>query len=256
MQVNTRRLYRSRDRQLAGVAGGMAEYLDIDPTIVRILWILAGLFSGGLLILGYIILAFVIPEAPFTGAAYQGWTAPSGTTAGQGWSAAAGPAGYQAGYQPGAAAPAWSPDWAAQSAAERQARERSRGRGPGAAVVVGTILVVLGVIALFDSMMPSWFGAVVFGPALVIAIGAGLLVASIRRRDVAVAADATLNDQAAHAAPATDAAQAPSAVYGTAPAPAEATAATGAGYDVDATSTVDLGLPADPGDPQPDSEPR
>ena len=165
----------------------MAEYLDIDPTIVRILWILAALFSGGLMILAYIILAFVIPEAPFTGATNQGWTAPAGTAPGQGWSAAAGPAGYQAGSQPGAAAPTWSPDWAAQAAAERQARERSRGRGPGAAVIVGTILVVFGVIALFDSMMPAWFGAVVFGPALVIAIGAALLVASVRRRDEPVA---------------------------------------------------------------------
>ena len=98
--MNPRRLYRSRDRQLAGVAGGMAEYLDIDPTVVRILWILAALFSGGLMILGYVILAFVIPEAPFTGATNQGWTAPAGTAPGQGWSAAAGPAGYQAGYQP------------------------------------------------------------------------------------------------------------------------------------------------------------
>ena len=253
--MNPRRLYRSRDRQLAGVAGGMAEYLNVDPTIVRVLWILAGLFSGGLMVLAYIILAFVTPDAPF-GAANQGWTAPAGTATGQGWSAAAGPAGYQAGYQPGAAAPAWSPDWEAQAAAEREARERSRGRGPGAAVVVGSILVVLGVIALFDSMMPGWFGAVVFGPALVIAIGVGLLVASIRRRDLVVAAGAPWNGQAAPAAPAPDAAEAPSASYSTAPARAGTAAATGFGYDVDATSTVDLGLPADPADPKPDSEPR
>ena len=219
----------------------MAEYLDIDPTIVRILWILAGIFSGGLMILGYIILAFVIPEAPY-GATNQGWTAPAATTPGQGWGAAAGTTGYQAGYQPGATAPAWNPDWAAQAAAERQARERSRGRGPGAAVVVGTILVVLGVIALFDSMMPAWFGAVVFGPAVVIAIGAGLLVASIRRREEPVAA------QAPFAAPAADIAQATYA------APAADATATGTGYDVDATSTVDLGLPAEPADRQSGTE--
>ncbi len=42
-----RRLSRSRtDRVVAGVAGGMAEYLDIDPTIVRILWVLAFLPGG------------------------------------------------------------------------------------------------------------------------------------------------------------------------------------------------------------------
>ncbi len=217
----------------------MAEYLDIDPTVVRILWILAAIFTGGLMILGYIILAFVIPEAPYAGAPTQGWTSPAGTQPGQGWTAPAGQQAYtaQGGYQPGAAAPAWSPDWAAQAAAERQARERSRGRGPGAAVVVGTILVVLGVIALLDSMMPAWFGAVVFGPALVIAIGAGLLVASIRRREEPVV------PQAPFAAPAATVAQAQDA----APA-ADATATPGAGYDVDATATVDLGLPADPAD--------
>ena len=42
-----KRLYRSReDRMLAGVAGGMAEYLGIDPTIVRIVWVLAFLPGG------------------------------------------------------------------------------------------------------------------------------------------------------------------------------------------------------------------
>ena len=42
-----KRLYRSRDdRMLAGVAGGMADYLGIDPTIVRLLWVLAFLPGG------------------------------------------------------------------------------------------------------------------------------------------------------------------------------------------------------------------
>ena len=63
--MNPRRLYRSRDRQLAGVAGGMAEYLDIDPTVVRILWIVVGIASGGLVLLAYLILALVIPQAPY-----------------------------------------------------------------------------------------------------------------------------------------------------------------------------------------------
>jgi len=61
--VNPRRLYRSRDRQLAGVAGGMAEYLEVDPTIVRILWVLS-IFLGGFGILLYIIMAFIVPLDP------------------------------------------------------------------------------------------------------------------------------------------------------------------------------------------------
>ena len=67
LSVNPRRLYRCRhDRQLAGVAAGMAEYLDLDPTLVRILWILS-VFFGGFTILLYIVLAFVIPLEPASG---------------------------------------------------------------------------------------------------------------------------------------------------------------------------------------------
>ena len=62
--MNPRRLYRCRsDRRLAGVAGGMAEYLDLDPTLVRVLW-LVSIFFGGFSILLYIILAFVVPPEP------------------------------------------------------------------------------------------------------------------------------------------------------------------------------------------------
>ncbi len=59
------KIYRSRtNRMIAGVCGGLAEYFKIDPSIVRLLWILATLFSVGLGILVYIILIFVFPEEP------------------------------------------------------------------------------------------------------------------------------------------------------------------------------------------------
>ncbi len=59
-----KRLYRSRsDRRMAGVCGGIADYLAIDPTIVRILFALFALAGGpGLLV--YIVLAVIIPEEP------------------------------------------------------------------------------------------------------------------------------------------------------------------------------------------------
>ncbi len=61
----TKRLYRSRtDRQLAGVCGGLAEYFGVDPTIVRVLFVALALLGGPGLIL-YIILALIMPEAPF-----------------------------------------------------------------------------------------------------------------------------------------------------------------------------------------------
>jgi phage shock protein PspC (stress-responsive transcriptional regulator) len=58
-----KRLVRSqRDRKLAGIGGGMAEYLGADPTIVRLLWVLAAFFSVGLVVLLYVVLIFVIPN--------------------------------------------------------------------------------------------------------------------------------------------------------------------------------------------------
>ena len=56
------RLYRSgKDRMIWGVCGGLAQYFDIDPSIVRLIFILA-IFCGGLGIVAYIILAIVVPR--------------------------------------------------------------------------------------------------------------------------------------------------------------------------------------------------
>jgi len=59
------KIYRSRDnRMIAGVCAGIAEYFNIDPAIVRLLWVLASLASVGLGILVYILLIFVFPSEP------------------------------------------------------------------------------------------------------------------------------------------------------------------------------------------------
>ena len=59
-----RRLTRCRhDRRIAGVAAGVAEFFELDPTLVRILW-LASIFVGGLGILLYIGLAIIVPLEP------------------------------------------------------------------------------------------------------------------------------------------------------------------------------------------------
>ncbi len=60
-----KRLYRSRnDKILGGVCAGIAEYLEIDPVVVRLIWVIATLFSMGLGILVYIIAWIIIPEEP------------------------------------------------------------------------------------------------------------------------------------------------------------------------------------------------
>ncbi len=65
MNLN-KKLYRSTtDNKLAGVCGGIAEYLDIDSTILRLIWILVVVFTGfvpGILV--YIVAAIIMPVAP------------------------------------------------------------------------------------------------------------------------------------------------------------------------------------------------
>ncbi|MGI6224065.1 MAG: PspC domain-containing protein [Prevotella sp.] len=60
--MEKKRLYRSADRMLGGVCGGIAEYFDVDPTIVRILYVVLTFgtaFSG---ILVYLLLWLIVPE--------------------------------------------------------------------------------------------------------------------------------------------------------------------------------------------------
>jgi len=60
--MGNKRLYKSRvDKKICGVCGGIAEYFNIDPTLVRLAWVVAVLFFGtGLL--AYIIAAIIMPE--------------------------------------------------------------------------------------------------------------------------------------------------------------------------------------------------
>lgn len=58
-----KKLYRSTtNKTIAGVCGGLAEYLNIDPTIVRVIWALVALSGAGLL--AYLLCALIIPEKP------------------------------------------------------------------------------------------------------------------------------------------------------------------------------------------------
>ena len=61
------RLYRSRDeRVFFGVCGGVASYLNIDPTIVRLLFIIF-LFAAGTSVIVYLVMAIVVPLEPLKG---------------------------------------------------------------------------------------------------------------------------------------------------------------------------------------------
>ena len=85
-----RRLYRSRtDSVIGGVAGGVAEYLDVDPSIVRIVWAVLAIITGGIFFVLYIVMWIVVPEGvsgprmpyqPGPGA-MPGWTPPANSGA-------------------------------------------------------------------------------------------------------------------------------------------------------------------------------
>jgi phage shock protein C len=55
-----------RDKKISGVCGGIAEYLDVDPTIVRLIWVALSIVPGGFIggALAYIIAWGIIPKAP------------------------------------------------------------------------------------------------------------------------------------------------------------------------------------------------
>jgi phage shock protein C len=163
------RLYRSREeRVLFGVAGGVAEWLDIDPAIVRIVFALLVLTLGAGILL-YIVMALVIPEEPI-GMASAGFAPPAPPPAAP--PAAGGPA--------VPAVPAGSA-WADARAERRAARRAARGDRDGRGVVIfGAILIIIGGWFLLRRYVPALDGEIL-GPVILIGIGALLLFGAMNR---------------------------------------------------------------------------
>jgi phage shock protein C len=173
------RLYRSRDdRMLAGVAAGVAETLDADPSLVRIAWALLAIFTGGIAFVVYIVMAIVVPEAP---AGYTGM-APAGSPAQPVWTPQPGaaPDGSGAtGPAPAAAQPAansWADDREARRSA-RRARHASGGTGRGG-LIAGVVLIAIGGAFLVREFVP-WFDWHLWWPVGLIGLGALLLVVAL-----------------------------------------------------------------------------
>ena len=178
-----RRLYRSeQDRLLTGLSGGMADYFDVDPTLMRLLWVLLAIFTGGVAIIIYFVMVVVVPtgHAPAPGiepGAVEADDEPA--DAGESLEPGNGPAGAEG-------APQKASEAAAPGAAQTyrpNAPDRpsaSRGSGLGGPAFIGLALVVIGVLALLDSLgflaqVDLWR----LWPLVLIAFGAFLL---IRRR--------------------------------------------------------------------------
>jgi phage shock protein C len=166
------RLYRSvDDRVIAGVCGGIAARFALDPSLVRVLWVVVALVTAvfPLLVL-YLVMAAVVPEEPggFAGAG------PSPTPP----DAAMGPVDAAI---PGAPAPAPPPPtWYGGSPEARPRRRERRDRDPLPAAIGGLVLVALGVYFLVrDRIAVDWS---VVGAAGLIALGAVVILAALRPR--------------------------------------------------------------------------
>jgi phage shock protein C len=158
-------LYRSRDdRMLAGVAGGLAELWDADPSLVRLAWALLVIFTGGIALVVYIVMAIVVPEGvrelPEAELPHRDAT-PSLDPS------------------PAATPGDWEPSRRETRAARRAARRK---RGDSAApAVIGLFLVMLGGFFLVREWLPQldfdWFW-----PLMLIGLGVLLLVFALARR--------------------------------------------------------------------------
>ena len=149
------RLYKSAsDRMLSGVSGGLAEYLDVDSTLVRIAWVIVTVMSAGIALLAYIALVIIVPTrpSPATSGPSEEQTLPDGET---------------------------SPDQEPYLAVERNDAERNKRRR---SVVIGVVLVVVGGLALgYNFDLFEWLDWGKFWPALLILLGVLLIVRRFER---------------------------------------------------------------------------
>ena len=147
----TDRLYRSPDdRMIAGVAGGLAEMLDIDPSIIRIVWAVLIVVTGGLALLVYIVMAIVVPERP------------AGVDVRRPGDGGAASYGAAATGQPGSASPGRAP--------RNDRSDEARG-----GLIAGLILIVIGGFFLARELLPSidlgfWWPTVAIGLGVVLVV--------------------------------------------------------------------------------------
>src|SRR5215203_2681217 len=167
--------------------------MNIDPSMVRIAWVLLGVFSGGIFVLVYFVMLLVVPLPP------AGWTPPPAGSAppGSGWappgtgSAASSPGeGPVPGWEAGTggwgvtseAGPAQPTGWQA-AGAPPNVSPRTGGPSPfttgNAGLVLGGVLVLLGAWFLIDEYIDiDWS---LLWPVVVIVLGVALIAGATRR---------------------------------------------------------------------------
>ena len=174
-----RRLYRSRrDSVLGGVAGGVADYFDMDPSIVRVVWAVLALVTGGIFLVLYVVMWIVVPEGPSAAtvaraAAEDASAIPPGAAGEPGTGALPVASVSDTSASDTSVSDTSAPDWATR---EQQLRRR----GSGGAVVFGVILIAAGFWFLVDQYLPDIDTDLLWPVALVV-LGVVLLVIALRR---------------------------------------------------------------------------
>ncbi len=158
-----KRLYRSRhERVIAGVCGGLAQYFAVDPTLVRIIWVLLALSGTGVLL--YLVALLVIPEEP-RGAAEQA-------------------AGSEERPSEGQSAPGPTESGNSAGPATAHPVPPSQPASPESRMVAGLILVAVGLFFLGRNLFPHLFflqGRYLWS-ILLILVGVAVLAGGFRRR--------------------------------------------------------------------------
>jgi phage shock protein PspC (stress-responsive transcriptional regulator) len=160
---------------LTGVAGGLAERMDVDPSLVRVVWVLLAFLSGGIFALIYLVMAVVVPERPLGGAPQPqaSYMAPPEATTGP---------------PPEAEPGSWiGPDGQPASVApEAGGRDGGSGDGqrsarPGTgAIILGGILILIGFWVLVVRYVPG-LDAGTLWPIVAIVVGIGLVALAVIR---------------------------------------------------------------------------
>ncbi|HUI31734.1 MAG TPA: PspC domain-containing protein [Candidatus Acidoferrales bacterium] len=147
-----RRLYRSRkNRVIAGVAGGLGEYFDIDPVFIRVIFVVATL-AGASGLLAYIILWIVVPK--------ERLMFETNTPTSEG-----------------------ATNMAEGSSGEKQySNYEYRRHKRNGGVMGGLILIVIGGLFLADNYLPHFSFSDTW-PLILVAIGIGLILNSIKRAE-------------------------------------------------------------------------
>lgn len=157
-----RRLYRSRrEEMIGGVAGGVAEYLDLDPSIVRVVWAVLALITGGVFFIVYVVMWIVVPQAP---------EMPEGTP------------GAPTGGERAVGTSAESPGWVPPSGWVAPAAHRGHRRSGGGSWIFGVILIGLGTYFLAREYFPE-IDVDRLWPLGLVFLGLLLMVIAFRRRD-------------------------------------------------------------------------